>query len=116
MNKTRIWIFAGLLALPCGPRARCQEEPNVERGASRPYASYQSGNIDNVNLSNGGLVLNGKLWTVPQRGGMDLEYSFLYSSKSLFLDQACDETTGACWQFWSSGKLDVSVADSRAAS
>ncbi len=102
-------LFAALFFVACS--APAQQEPNLEQGL-RPHGSYQGGNIDAVNLSNGNVTVKTDLWRVPQRGGkLDLDYFWMYNNKSFFVNETCD-VNGVCTDFWDSRGVGVAIGNS----
>ncbi len=57
-----------LFAVICVPSAFGQTTPDLEEGM-KPYGDFHGGDIDQVSLSSGKLVLNIPLVSYPQRGG-----------------------------------------------
>src|SRR6266404_1861745 len=113
--KTAITILALLGTLFVGSLAAAQEEPNLAQGLT-PYGSFQGGNIDSVNLSNGNVVANMGLWRIPQRGGkLNVEYSWIYNNKSFFVNEFCDATLG-CSDLWQPIQLGVQISNPQGAS
>src|SRR5260221_2727019 len=111
-NRLSLCVLCGLL-LFMTIAGVAQEQPNLEQGL-RPYGSYHSGDIDNVNLSNGNLSVQKGLWQVPQRGKLDLDYFFTTNNKNYFINQMCDPTSG-CFNYWDvRGDLSVSITNSQA--
>src|SRR5260221_6018775 len=108
-NSFNLCVLSGLL-LAMTLAAVAQEEPNLARGLT-PYGSYNEGNIDNVNLSNGNVNIRMDLWRVPQRGKLNLDYFWMYNNKSFFVEEACDINAG-CTDFWSTRGLEVSISNS----
>jgi hypothetical protein len=50
-------------------KAQCQAPgPEIQQGMT-PYASFQDGEIDSVNLGSGNVVIHTPLVSYPQRGG-----------------------------------------------
>jgi RHS repeat-associated protein len=74
------------LVLLFAPLALSQTAPEVEKGI-KLFGSYQGGGIDNVSLSNGGLVLQSPLLSYAQRGDLAYPVVLMYSSKSYALYQ-----------------------------
>src|SRR5712691_661491 len=69
--------FTLLATIPC----IAQTAPNLEQGF-KPYGSYQGGDIDSVGLTNGNLMLHGRLASYSQRGGkLRLNFVFSYNNK-----------------------------------
>ncbi|HEV1993136.1 MAG TPA: hypothetical protein VGR03_02285, partial [Candidatus Acidoferrum sp.] len=57
-----------LIAAICVPSAFGQTTPDLEEGM-KPYGGFHGGDIDQISLSSGKLVLNIPLVSYPQRGG-----------------------------------------------
>src|SRR6516225_7316707 len=86
MRKVRAGLGAIIASVLVAAFAAAQQGHNAQQGYTL-FGSFQGGDIDSVNLSNGNLVLQGPLWRVPQRGGkLDLDYFFLYNNKSYFVN------------------------------
>lgn len=65
--------------------SHAQVTPDTIRGES-PYAVYQVGNFDNVNLTNGNLYLKIPLLAFPQRGKyLDLTFTIFYNDKQWYI-------------------------------
>jgi hypothetical protein len=64
-----------------------------------PYASYHGGDIDNINLSSGNLVVNTPLLAYPQRGNaLRLSFDLMYNGKPYQVTQVCVQ--GKCGYDW----------------
>src|SRR5713101_2806452 len=69
--------FTFLAAISC----IAQTAPNLEQ-VFKPYGSYQGGDIDSVGLTNGNVMLHGRLASYSQRGGkLRLNFIFSYNNK-----------------------------------
>jgi RHS repeat-associated protein len=103
MNKNRLCVLIAVGFACLGIcSAYAQQEPNLETGL-RPYGSYQGGDIDSINLSNGNVTIKTGLWGVPQRGGkLNMEYFLVYNGKGYFMDTSCDPNS-SCTNFWNIG-------------
>ena len=65
-----------------------------------PYQTYHGGDIDNVSLSTGGLIIHAPLLSYPQRGGLLKEnFSLLYNSKPYSIRYRCTPPDG-CVLYW----------------
>jgi RHS repeat-associated protein len=72
---------AGLLAVLSLPAAHAQEHPNVARGFN-PSATFAAGDVDNINLFNGNLVLTLPLGQrYPVNGGLSYGLTLVYNSQ-----------------------------------
>jgi RHS repeat-associated protein len=72
------WFVASLTVILLAPSAIAQENQVYETGLN-PYATYQSGNIDSINLFNRGLNVDIPLISYPQRGGkLTLDFDLHY--------------------------------------
>jgi RHS repeat-associated protein len=68
LSRVVCWLFASLTIISLAPSAVAQENQAYETGLN-PYQSYQSGNIDSINMFNRGLNVDIPLISYPQRGG-----------------------------------------------
>jgi RHS repeat-associated protein len=68
-----------------------------------PYASYHGGNIDNVSLATGNLVVNAPLLSYSQRGGaLKVQFDVLYNGHPYQVHQFCVTINGSqsCTTNW----------------
>lgn len=73
-------ILVASILLGC-PVAIAQATPDLEQGL-KPFGSYDGGNIDSVNLSNGNVNLHVPLLSYPQRGSkLPLRFLIQYNNK-----------------------------------
>src|SRR5581483_11178118 len=84
--KIKLHLLLIIIALSVW--ARSQENPNIEQGL-KPYGSFQGGNIDSVDLTNGNLNIKVPLWSVPQRGALKFNYSIVYNHKNWYNKLLC---------------------------
>jgi len=78
----RLLKFPGILLfliITCAFNANCQNAPGEQQGVT-PYGSFEAGNIDSVNLMNGNVHLRIPLYSLPQRGGLKLNYSLVINN------------------------------------
>jgi len=68
-----IYCFAGFVAYG-------QATPDVDQGF-KPYGSYEGGNVDTVNLSNGNLTLHIPILSYPQLGKVKLDFALVYNAQ-----------------------------------
>jgi RHS repeat-associated protein len=83
----------GLLAMAILPiclvaTAGAQSDPTFETGV-KPFGSYDGGNIDTINLSNGMVTLDIPLISYPQRGKLKLDLVLHYQNLGSYADQTC---------------------------
>ena len=89
-----------------------QTSPNLEQGL-KPYGSYQGGNIDTVNLSNGNLMLHIPLVSYPQRGDLQMSFFIRYNDKDWAYRQTSTGQTGPVfWWYWLGGGVSIGRAQS----
>ncbi len=99
-----ICAFACSLVFVWGTTMRAQSDPSLAQGLI-PYLSYQGGNIDNINLTNGALNITIPLIGYPQRGGaLKLNFSAVYNSKAWARTLHCvgSGTNQSCLWLWGS--------------
>ena len=65
-----------------------QDLPDIAQGI-QPYVSYHGGDVDQINLANGGLTVRIPLFSFPQRGSLSLSYSIVFNSNSYMNSQSC---------------------------
>jgi len=75
-------LFLHFLLIYCfsGCIASAQATPDVDQGF-RPYGSYEGGDIDTVNLSNGNLTLHIPVLSYPQLGKVKLDFTLVYNAQ-----------------------------------
>jgi YD repeat-containing protein len=94
------WLVASLMIISFAPSAIAQETQDYETGLN-PYQSYQSGNIDSVNLFNRGLNVDIPLISYPQRGGqLHLDFDLHYMNQGNWYD--CTPGTN-CSSYYGTG-------------
>lgn len=72
--STLLILFANVKSL------RAQDDPNFETGF-KPFGAYHGGNIDHINLTNGGLNIDIPLISYPQQGGkLKLSFTLHYEN------------------------------------
>lgn len=107
-----------LTALLWAITATGQTAPELEQGL-KPFGSYNSGNIDVVNVFNGNLMVNVPLISYPQRGGtLKLEFALLSNNKTFAYTPTCDPSTGGCSYSWTTngdGGFGIGVGDTQMA-
>jgi RHS repeat-associated protein len=99
MRRTQILSgLAVLLLIASAARpARAQNDPAYEL-ATQPYAAYNGGNIDKIDLFSGNLSLDIPLISYPQKGGkLKLAFGVHYQSGPAMVYQSCDPTFDYCW-------------------
>jgi RHS repeat-associated protein len=94
--------------------ARAQDDPNFESGF-RAFASYHGGNIDQINLFNGGLLVDIPLISYPQKGKLKLSYTLHYQNQGDYSNEIWGQTQGGTryhyWKDWdNTGRLKHSFA------
>jgi RHS repeat-associated protein len=73
-----------------------QDDPNTQRGA-KPFGTYEGGDIDIIDLSNGSLSINIPLVSYPQRGGkLGLSFKLHYQNNGNYYDRTCAPQGGSC--------------------
>jgi RHS repeat-associated protein len=83
------WLCVLLIVGVSAQTVFAQDDPNFEIGL-KPFGSYQMGNIDTINLSNGSLGVDIPLLSYPQRGGkLTLDFTLHYFNGSSYQIQAC---------------------------
>jgi RHS repeat-associated protein len=94
------WFVASLMIISFAPSAIAQETQDYETGLN-PYQSYQSGNIDSINLFNRGLNVDIPLISYPQRGGkLHLDFDLHYINQGNWYN--CTPGTN-CSSFYGTG-------------
>jgi RHS repeat-associated protein len=81
-----------------------QMDADIQTGMV-PYSAYHGGDIDNVNLSNGNLIVKIPIISYPQRGGkLRLNYELVFNGKGVVLTKFCTPTaagtTPICELMW----------------
>ncbi len=77
--------------LAFGGSAFCQEDPNVATGL-KAFGTYNQGNIDRINVSNGALSVDIPIISYPQRGGrLKLNLALHYENRGNYADQVCTD-------------------------
>jgi hypothetical protein len=75
-------LIAGWLTVPTLAPAFAQEHPNVARGFN-PSATFAAGDVDNINLFNGNLVLTIPLGQrYPVNAGLSYGLTLVYNSQA----------------------------------
>jgi RHS repeat-associated protein len=94
------WLVASLMIISFAPSAIAQETQDYETGLN-PYQSYQSGNIDSINLFNRSLNVDIPLISYPQRGGkLHLDFDLHYMNQGNWYN--CTPGTN-CSSFYGTG-------------
>jgi hypothetical protein len=93
------------LLLWCCAAAFAQTTPDLEMGL-KPFGSYEGGNIDTVNLSNGNLLLWIPLLSYPQRGQAELTFYIRYNNKG-FIWQPLPSNPGMNQFVWRGTGVDI---------
>jgi hypothetical protein len=101
--KTRLFVMLSLAAcilLGLFPMTTfAQITPDVAEGLT-PYQSFQGGDIDSVNLSNGNVLIRIPLWSYPQRGNtLKWAKTYVDNTKIAASGQICVGTSG-CYYEW----------------
>jgi hypothetical protein len=107
------WMVV-LVAMIAGIRsARAQNDPNFDTGF-KPFGAYHGGNIDHVNLTNGGLNVDIPLMSYPQKGKLKLSYTLHYENFGDYSNVIYVTTQGGYkyhyWADWGHGALVHSFA------
>jgi RHS repeat-associated protein len=66
-----------------------QDLPDVQQGL-QPYTAFHGGQLDVVNLTNGGLTVRIPLVSYPQKGSLSLSYSIIFNSFGFEDIAVCD--------------------------
>src|SRR6185437_14280150 len=101
MKASRLLILGVLLMLGF-VSAFAQNDPTLDTGF-KPYSSYQGGDLDSVNLSNGNLVLHIPLSGYAQRGSPRYTPQIIYNNKGWYVVPNCNSVTSACSPYWAFG-------------
>jgi RHS repeat-associated protein len=94
MKKTII-CAALILLLFVSARSASSQVATPEGGAN-PYKSYSGGDIDHIQMQNGGLYLQIPLLSYPQLGKLKLSFSLLANEPQYYMTSTCD-TIGDCY-------------------
>src|ERR1700733_3374411 len=103
MRPSRVvcWLFASLTLISLAPSAIAQQDQVFETGLN-PYRTYQSGNIDSINVLNRGLNEDIPLISYPQRGGkLNLDFDLHYINQGNWYN--CTPGTN-CSGYYGSGQ------------
>src|SRR3984885_2147526 len=103
MRPSRVvcWLFASLTLISLAPSAIAQQDQVFETGLN-PYRTYQSGNIDSINVLNRGLNVDIPLISYPQRGGkLNLDFDLHYINQGNWYN--CTPGTN-CSGYYGSGQ------------
>jgi len=94
---SRLSLF--IVAFICVPIVSGQTTnitPDTEVGM-KPYGAFHGGDIDQVSLSSGKLILNIPLLSYPQRGGkINLGYGLRWQNLTPDVSQVCYQTSDTC--------------------
>lgn len=91
LHVSLLLLFLALVAVA---PVQAQEHPNVARGFN-PSGAFAAGDIDNVNLFNGNLVINLPLGqSYPVNGGLSYRLNLVYNSQ-VWEHQSYDSSTQA---------------------
>jgi hypothetical protein len=109
--KNRLFFLLGLTAcfsivlFPLTTFA--QNTPDVAEGLT-PYQSFQAGNIDAVNLSNGNVLISIPLVSYPQRGSaVKWGTTYIDNTKVAASAQICVGTSGCYYEWYASSPHSV---------
>ena len=95
------WLVASMIIISLAPSATAQQDQAFETGLN-PYRSYQSGNIDSINLLNRSLNVDIPLISYPQRGGkLQLAFDLHYINQGNWYN--CNPGSN-CTTFYGSGQ------------
>jgi RHS repeat-associated protein len=101
LSRVICWLFASLMIILLAPSAIAQQDQDFETGLN-PYATYQSGNIDSINVLNRGLNVDIPLISYPQRGGkLNLDFDLHYINQGNWFN--CTPGTN-CSGYYGSGQ------------
>jgi RHS repeat-associated protein len=101
LSRVICWLFASLMIMSLAPSAIAQQDQDFETGLN-PYATYQSGNIDSINVLNRGLNVDIPLISYPQRGGkLNLDFDLHYINQGNWFN--CTPGTN-CSGYYGSGQ------------
>lgn len=98
--RLRLFVgFALLLLLAVFSQAQLPTPTSDDQMGISPYQSYHGGDIDNINLSTGILVIHFPLLSYPQRGGLLKEgISLLYNGKAVQIQHVgCPDDCAYQW-------------------
>ena len=92
-------LIAALFFACVSSSAKAQTTPDVLEGLT-PYQSFNGGDFDSINLSNGNVLLRMPLIDYPQRGGaLKLGFTFVENTKVAAEVQKCFGSSG-CEYLW----------------
>jgi len=90
------WLGVLALFISNAQPLYAQGDPNTQRGV-RPFGSYNGGNIDTIDLSNGSLAVDIPLISYPQRGGkLGLGFKLHYRNNGNYYDVSCAPQGSPC--------------------
>jgi hypothetical protein len=103
LRSLRSFLAVALLSV-FSPRIHAQTLPPTTPDDAlgvMPYVSYHGGDIDNVNLATGNLVIQMPFLTYPQRGNaLKVEFDLMYNGKGYTYQENCLPKT-ECIYLWS---------------
>lgn len=98
MIRRLIAVLATLICCLClSLTSNAQTNPNLEIGL-KPYGSFEGGNIDSINLTNGNLSIKIPLFSYPQRGSFPANLHLSYNNKNWYVFQWCQNAI--CHDQW----------------
>src|SRR5262245_2996696 len=90
------WLGVLVFFISNAQKVSAQGDPNSQQGV-RPFASYNGGNIDIIDLSNGSLSVDIPLISYPQRGGkLGLSFKLHYRNNGNYYDVSCAPQGSPC--------------------
>src|SRR5579872_1226242 len=81
MNRFLAYICVAMITVGICIPCVAQANPNLESGI-RPFGSYQGGNVDSIDLTNGNVGFSAPLFSYPQRGKLKLAFNLASASKN----------------------------------
>lgn len=98
-------LFSAFFLFAASAYCQNNDDPTMDVGF-KPYGSYNGGDIDSVNLSNGFLNLHIPIIEYPQRGALSYSAQVIYNNHkgwSVFPDCINENTCHPIWQWKGSG-------------
>jgi RHS repeat-associated protein len=89
---SRFALAIALSAVLSQSAAHAQGPPSIspdDQMGFMPYVSYHGGNIDNVNVVTGNLVVNLPFLSYPQRGDLKAQFDLMYNGHPLQVQYVC---------------------------
>lgn len=92
-HRLSLTLLLGMLWASFAPPADGQTTIATDEVGINPYGSYEGGNIDQISMNTGNVFLRVPLYSLPQRGRLQLSYSLVANDQGYRLTRATGGAT-----------------------